>query len=51
MELCKHVTPDWAEVEPGHFCACHLYNSAERTAELEREAEELKSSKAVRHAD
>ena len=50
MELCKHVTPDWAEVEPGHFCACHLYNSAERTAELEREAEELKSSKAVRHA-
>ena len=36
MELCKHVAPDWAEVEPGHFCACHLYNSAERNAELER---------------
>ena len=49
MELCKHVAPDWAEVEPGHFCACHLYNSAERTAELERVAEELKS-KAVKHA-
>ncbi len=49
MELCKHIAPDWAEVEPGHFCACHLYNSAERTAELERAAEELKS-KAVRHA-
>ena len=36
MELCKHVAPDWAEVEPGHFCACHLYNSAERNAELEK---------------
>jgi peptide/nickel transport system ATP-binding protein len=37
MELCKHVSPDWAEVEPGHFCACHLYNSAERNAQLEAE--------------
>ncbi len=36
MELCKHAAPDWAEVEPGHFCACHLYNSAERNAELEK---------------
>ena len=37
MEICKHISPDWAEVEPGHFCACHLYNSAERNAELEAE--------------
>ncbi len=37
MEICKHISPDWAEVEPGHFCACHLYNSAERNAELEKE--------------
>jgi peptide/nickel transport system ATP-binding protein len=37
MELCKHVKPDWAEVEPGHFCACHLYNSPQRNAELEQE--------------
>ena len=36
MELCKHITPDWVEVEPGHFCACHLYNSAQRSAELEQ---------------
>ena len=21
MEICKHISPDWAEVEPGHFCA------------------------------
>ena len=38
MELCAKAAPDFAEVEPGHFCACHLYNSPERTAELEREA-------------
>ena len=37
MEICKHISPDWAEVEPGHFCACHLYNSAERNVELEKE--------------
>ncbi len=49
MELCKHVSPDWTEVEPGHFCACHLYNSAERAAELERQAQELQKT-AVKHA-
>ena len=49
MELCKNVSPDWTEVEPGHFCACHLYNSAERAAELERQAQELQKT-AVKHA-
>ena len=34
MELCKHASPDWIEVEPEHFCACHLYNTEERTQEL-----------------
>jgi len=23
-EICKHVTPDYREYEPGHFAACHL---------------------------
>ena len=23
-EICKHVTPDYLEYEPGHFAACHL---------------------------
>jgi len=36
MEVCKHAVPDWKEVEPGHFCACHLYNSPERQQELEK---------------
>ena len=35
MEVCKYVQPDFDEVEPDHFCACHLYNSPERQAELE----------------
>lgn len=34
MEICKHFQPDFTEVEPEHFCACHLYNSEERNAEL-----------------
>ena len=26
MEICKTVSPEMREVEPGHFCACHLYD-------------------------
>ena len=26
MEICKKEAPAWKEVEPGHFCACHLYD-------------------------
>ncbi len=25
MDICKTQSPDYVEVEPGHFCACHLY--------------------------
>ena len=25
-EVCKHVTPEYMEHEPGHFAACHLLN-------------------------
>ena len=35
MEICKHIAPDFREVEEDHFCACHLYNTPERQAELE----------------
>ena len=27
MEICKSVRPELKEVEPGHKCACHLYNN------------------------
>ena len=23
-EICKHVTPEYREYEPGHFASCHL---------------------------
>jgi len=35
MEICKHVKPNWKEVEEGHFCACHKFNSAEEEAEAQ----------------
>lgn len=46
MELCKYVQPDFKELEPGHFCACHLYNTQERRHELEAVMEQLKAEEA-----
>jgi len=28
MDVCSEVEPGFIEVEPGHFCACHLVQSA-----------------------
>ena len=28
-EICKSIPPIYKEVEKGHFCACHLYNTDE----------------------
>ena len=35
MEVCKYAAPEWLEVEPEHFCACHLYNDAGAQARAE----------------
>ena len=32
MEICAHVPPKYREVEEGHFCACHLYDTEEDIA-------------------
>ena len=32
MEVCKYAAPEWLEVEPEHFCACHLYDDADAKA-------------------
>lgn len=34
MELCARIAPEYREVEEGHFCACHLYNSEEDNERL-----------------
>lgn len=40
MEICKHVVPEYKEVEQGHFCACHLYNSPEENQKYNDECQE-----------
>ena len=34
MEICKKVTPKYREVEPDHYCACHLYDTPEELQEF-----------------
>ena len=38
MDICRAAVPEWRETEPGHFCACHLYNDAEAQARAEAAA-------------
>lgn len=35
MDICGKFAPEYREVTPGHFCACHLYNTEEDNARLE----------------
>jgi len=44
MEVCKYANPEWLEVEPGHFCACHLYDTPEAKARAEATMEEMKKT-------
>jgi peptide/nickel transport system ATP-binding protein len=53
MEICSRIAPEYKEIEAGHFCACHLYNTPEDVARLEEKyqqdlqrAEEEKAKKA-----
>lgn len=40
MDVCSRFNPAYKEIEDGHYCACHLYNTAEENAEYERLAKE-----------
>ncbi len=42
MEVCKYAVPEWLEVEPGHFCACHLYDTSEAKAKASETMERMK---------
>jgi peptide/nickel transport system ATP-binding protein len=47
MDICGRIPPVYREVESGHFCACHLYNSKEDEKILEEEyAKQLEEEKA-----
>ena len=43
-EVCRYAVPQWTEVEPEHFCACHLYNDAAAQKKAEEEMENVKRS-------
>lgn len=47
MEICSRIAPEYREVEEGHFCSCHLYNSEEDTARLLVQAEENERNEAI----
>ena len=42
MEICKYAAPEWTEVEPDHFCACHLFNDSDAQTRAEAAMEEVK---------
>ena len=44
MDICRCAVPEWSEVEPGHWCACHLYNVAEQQARAEEALKEAKAN-------
>ena len=45
MEICKNIPPKYKQVEEGHYCACHLFNTAEETAEMEQEAARIEAER------
>lgn len=44
MEVCKYASPEWTEVEPSHFCACHLYDSAQAKAQAQETMQAAKAA-------
>jgi peptide/nickel transport system ATP-binding protein len=41
--LCSSCAPIYKEIEDGHFCACHLYNTEEENAAFIKEMEEAEA--------
>ena len=42
MEMCKYANPEYREIKDGHFVACHLYNTPEMNAEIEKQIKDKK---------
>lgn len=41
LRVCEQIEPPVKEVEPGHFCACHLYDTVEEMERFEKELAEI----------
>lgn len=50
QDICTRIPPVYKEVEPGHFCACHLFNTLEETEKLETEYDEQQRLAAEKEA-
>ena len=37
MKICSEVNPEWKEIRPGHFCACHLYDDVKPASAEKRD--------------
>lgn len=48
MGICEKVAPVYKEVEEGHYCACHLYNTAEETERYLEEAKKLEELESIK---
>ena len=46
-EICKSIVPMYKEVEEGHFCACHLYNTEEEERSYEEQARRMAEEEAL----
>ncbi|MEG1633230.1 MAG: ABC transporter ATP-binding protein [Oscillospiraceae bacterium] len=44
MDICSYAVPEWTEVKPEHWCACHLYNSPESEATAQKTMSALKAT-------
>ncbi len=46
MKVCSMVEPPYKEIEPGHFCACHIYDTPFEISEFEKQMAEMERKEA-----
>ena len=46
QDKCRRVSPPLVEIEPGHFCACHIYDTPFEISEFEKQMAEMERKEA-----